>query len=148
MRKDGRFGRRLWGNRPWIHHGHLWRWGPGRFICTIASQMQLLQLSVDGFQMRPETVSVIFTNSRFQSPKTTVRITENLPLFRQTCTGILRWTRRTSTASMTNPEAGTTSSKAGPELMVSQVRDALASLYDLPCLQSHPLARLLAPVQH
>ena len=43
----------------------------------------------------------------------------------------------------TNPEPVTTSAQAGPELLVSQVRDALASLYDLPYLQSHPLARLL-----
>ena len=33
--------------------------------------------------------------------------------------------------------------QTGPKLLVRQVRNALASFYDLPYLQSHPLARLL-----
>ncbi|MCZ6614372.1 MAG: AAA family ATPase, partial [Chloroflexi bacterium] len=43
----------------------------------------------------------------------------------------------------TDPKGSVRTEGAGAELLVRQVRDALASLYDLPYLQSHPLGRLL-----
>ena len=46
--------------------------------------------------------------------------------------------------SVTSPEARVLPEDAALDLLVRQVRDALASLYDLPYLQSHSLARLLS----
>ena len=46
-------------------------------------------------------------------------------------------------AATTDPKGSVRPEEARSELLAPQVRDALASLYDLPYLQSHPLVRLL-----